>query len=174
VKKHAFTLIELLIVATIIMFLCVIGIPTITTDNEYFLQQELEKITIVIHSLQQTAIVSQIPQTIAIEPAANHYSFIKNAQKVAFSLHPALSFGFLPTYGPPADPVGPITHIATFPEEKGVFYIKILSNGKISPGAVYIVDKQQKSMGALTCGVSQVSYIRRYVYKTNQWQLLTN
>ena len=49
--------------------------------------------------------------------------------------------------------------------------LRILPNGNISPGAVYLSDHFKKVMGALTCSISQVSYIRAYLYESGRWQL---
>jgi len=172
-NARAFTLIELLIVATITVILCGIAIPYFVTPDEHFLQYELDKISVLLLYLQQRAIASHETQALHFLPSQNSYGYDRNQQHVTFALHADLQFGAHPNaLGPPGDPKNPITAPSTFPQHTdGSFYAKLFPNGKISAGTLYLKSKRSAIMGALTCTVSQVSYIRRYLYQAGQWHL---
>lgn len=171
--SSSFTLLELVVVLCLILFLVTYTIPSFDFYKGLVLRRELQKIEALCYYLQQRAIVTGITQKMLIDPVKNNYSFSKNGQKIDFQLTNPLTFGFINgVMGPPAQPTASIGQVATFSFENGLFVINFVSNGRISSGSLYFVDKQKKVMGALTCAVSQVSYIRVYLFSTGQWELL--
>ena len=165
-----FTLIELLVVVSIILILATIGAPLLlkraaTAD----ITAALSELELLCLCAQHTACASNQQQTITIDVANNRCTL----NTWCVELPKTCSFGFTPhALGPPSEPTKPITQAVTFPAETGQYTILFQPTGVISPGTAYIIDKQESQLGALTCGVSQVSYIRRYVYKNRTWQLL--
>ena len=171
--KKGYTLIELMLVCTIVLFLCTIGIPHFFNKSSHDLTYELNKIEIILKFLQQRALATNQTQTIVIDPTIQTFTWIINNQKITHTLTPTLKFGFLPqSYGPPSDPTALITDSITFKQINNFYYIELFPNGKISSGSIYLIDKNRIIMGALTSGISQVSYIRRYVYKSKAQQWL--
>lgn len=174
-RSVSFTILEILLVLSIVLIISSMGIPYLINRNQYDLKNELERLEVIFYYLQQRAIATNTPQELLFDPIAQSYSFKKNAQPITYTLSSRLCFGFIPTVlGPPGDPKNPISQAITFPlRDQNLHCVKLLPNGKIYPGAIYISDKQKNELGALTCGVSQVSYIRKYLYKSNRWIPLT-
>jgi prepilin-type N-terminal cleavage/methylation domain-containing protein len=171
--RAAFTLIELLIVTTIIVILCGIAVPHFFVPEDYVVQQELDRISTLLVYLQQRAMARHEVQELCFLPHQNCYAYDKNQKRVTFQLATDLCYGALPdVLGPPGDPTSPITKPSSFPQrDDGTFFVRLFPNGKISAGAIYVRHKRNTIMGALTCTVSQVSYIRRYLYQAGQWRL---
>jgi hypothetical protein len=86
----------------------------------------------------------------------------------------AVRFGFIPgVSGPPSSPGKPITNPITFKDfGQGKYKVILFVDGKIQPGTVYFVDKNRNFMMALTCPISQVSFIRKYNYDKGKWVCL--
>ena len=173
---RGFTLIELLVVLAITLFLSTLITPFIRKNNSYRIEQEIEKIILLCDYLSQRAIAANDTQELIIDTSKQRYFFIKNNKHIVNALPPEIVFSFIPgTYGRPGDPKNPITQTITFPhkqDQNGLFVMQFFSNGKMSAGTAYISDKEKKYMGALTCTSPQVSYIRKYMYKANNWILL--
>jgi hypothetical protein len=162
----------MLIVVSMVMVICSMGIPILLDQDRLMLEHELEKIEVIMHTLQQRAMLTQQPQVLLLNQA--HNSFAYDGKK-PYTLDRHLMFGVNPSvYGPPGNPTGPITQVITFPVMGDGYGIKIFPNGNISAGTLYMCNKKRTMMGALTCTVSQVSYIRRYVYRSGHWFLLAS
>ena len=172
---RGFTLIELLVVLAITLFLSMLIAPVMFKSSTYRLEQEIEKIIMQCDYLSQRAIATNETIDLFLDLAQNCYFFVKNNKPVINTLPPTITFSFTPgAYGPPGDPTSPISQAITFPRQNALFVIKFFSNGKMSSGTAYLMDKENKNMGALTCTSPQVSYIRRYVYKINHWIMLNS
>lgn len=169
---YAFTILEMVLVLTIVTILCTISFPMFLDYDRQMVVQELEKLDITLRYLQQRAMVTQRVQSLTLTLTANSYRY--NATH--YVMPQCICCGYLPSvYGPPGDPTAPITSVATFPSvAPGVYGIKIFPNGKISAGALYMSTINKRRMGALTCTVSQVSYLRKYLYESSQWALLAS
>jgi type II secretory pathway pseudopilin PulG len=175
----SFTLIELLLVVALMLFLSVLAIPALFDLDSYVLNNELEKLAVVLGYQQQRALVTNQIQTLTLDGVAQTYTyFVNNNKLVVYKISDRLRFGFIKTaLGPPGDPKVPIDQAITFtphPTKTNNFIIVLFPNGNISAGSLYIVDKNERIMGALTCSVSRVSYIRRYLYQSNQWVLVAS
>ncbi len=175
--RRAFTLLELMLTISLVVMLCTLALPSFFTSNQSLLLQELEKLEVTIRYLQQRALATQQTHELVFDTAANTYSYTINGKTVSHPLHKNLTFGALPgAHGPPGNPTTPITQALTLPTSKtsnNCFSCKIYSDWKLSPGAIYIMDRQKTTGGALTCAVSEVSYIRRYQYTSHQWILVS-
>lgn len=65
-------------------------------------------------------------------------------------------------YGPPAAAHTLVTHPITFKHS----LVRSTAQGLLSPGTIYMIDKGYRYQYALSCSVTQVSYIRCYWYDT--------
>jgi prepilin-type N-terminal cleavage/methylation domain-containing protein len=172
---RGFTLFELLIVMMMILILCSMTIPLVVKNSSQALQQELEKLEITLLYLQQKAMGSDQEQQLLFDVLTHSYSYMSHQKWVRYTLPPEIQIGFIPAaLGPPSHPTIPITSPTTFPLVKNsTFCVKSFQTGNFSPGSIYFIDKNKKTMGALTCAISQVSYIRRYSYMNGQWKPIT-
>ena len=185
IKKSSFSLIELLLTLAIVVIVFTITIPRLSFFNRFILDNEVDKLFTVFSYLQQKAIATNQPQEVFFDLKENSYSYNLKDNNQSTICHPELvsgstpscklpeviKFGFLSgTKGPPSSPSSPISSAVTFKNVgdnlyKALFY----ADGKIQPGTVYLVDKDQKFMMALTCPISQVSCIRKYRYDSGKW-----
>ena len=91
--------------------------------------------------------------------------------KPLLKLPEVIKFGFLlGAKGPPSSPSTPINSGITFKKvEDNVYKALFYADGKIQAGTVYLIDKDQQFMMALTCPISQVSCIRKYRCDSGKW-----
>ncbi len=173
-KRHAFSVIELLMVVSIVFILAAIGIPLLfNRASDTALINCLNEFELLCLCAQHSAYASNEQQCITINTLSKECCLTTKKQSWRIQLPTTCHFGVIgKVYGPPAEPKELITQPVTFPGEKTTYRIFFRPTGVISPGTAYIIDKDAGCMGALTCGVSQVSYIRKYVYKNHYWQLL--
>lgn len=170
--KRSFTLLELLMVIAIISIISMMAVPLLVQRPTAILAYELEKLTTILAYLQQRALATNQEQVLVIDAVRNEYRVVSPSKTVTYSLAKDLEWGFISgAYGPPSNPITPLTQVSTFPGSNNLFNIKIIPNGNISPGAVYLTDHLRRVMGALTCSISQVSYIRAYLYNSGRWHL---
>ncbi len=159
------TLVELLVVVAVLALLASIAIPGVFFLQQHMLNSELHKLQIICHLLQKQAISKGQKQYLNFNSADQSYFYNHHFDKLNNAIH----FNFLKgVSGPPANPKKPINQAITFPKQKITFY----PNGMISPGTVYLTDQKNKNMSALTIPVSQVSFVRKYKFKTNNWVYL--
>ena len=173
-KRHAFSVIELLMVVSIICILAAIGIPSLfNRASDGPLINSLNELELLCLCAQHSAYASNEQQCITINTMTKECCLTTKTQTWRFQLPATCHFGVIGRVcGPPAEPKEIITQAVTFPGEKTTYRIFFRPTGVISAGTAYIIDKDAGCMGALTCGVSQVSYIRKYMYKNHYWQLL--
>lgn len=86
-------------------------------------------------------------------------------------LTPNITFGFIDkAKGPPSNPIKNIDKSISFDSINNDEYkVTFCANGKIKPGTIYLIDKNKNYMVALTCPISQVSYIRKYSFNNGAW-----
>ena len=170
--RSAFTLLEMLVVIAIVIILCTITIHSFGDDDTTLMLQELEKIEVILRYLQQRAMATQHVQSLVITTTDHAYRY----GSVRQTLPPRICFGYIATaYGPPGAPTAPLSQVATFPAvNPTTFILKIFPNGKMSSGTLYMRNYRGTRLGALTCTVSQVSYLRKYKYDSGQWTLLAS
>lgn len=170
----SFTLIELLVVLAAVAVLCSLAIPRFFSLQERSLNHDIDKLFLVCSYLQQKAISCHEPQVLSFNYAARSYSYPGlhgKAVRVFFSS--GVYYGFMPgTLGAPGDPKKIIKKFSTFKLPMSKHGIIFFHNGSATSGTVYLVDATKKLMGALTCSLSEVSYIRKYRYKYGKWVAL--
>jgi hypothetical protein len=168
-----------LIVATVS-----VAIPRFDFFNNYLLSYELDKLFVTFCYLQQKSIAGNKKCFVVFDQVKNSYSCYSQTPNFTYEICSAklcdkIGFGFIDgVMGPPGNPTKKI--------EKFISLENVINNtdrntydsfsfwpdGRITHGSIYLVDKANKSMGALTCSVSQVSYIRRYKYENLKWKSL--
>ena len=168
--SRAFTLIELVLVLAIVVIISVIGLPHLWDRDRSLLNHELEHLEVIFTFLQQQALATNKPQVLVIQPPCT-YTFMRNGRMVIYQLASGIEFGtLLGAYGPPANPTrADYPGRPPFPPSTQTgtpgFEVRFLPNSQVLPGSIYLKAHNLSIMGALTCAVSQVSYIRRYLYK---------
>jgi len=166
--KRGFSLIEIII--TLALFCLTIGLllANISFLNSYLLRSQVDKLYNSFIYLQRSAIATGQNKTLYFNPENNGYEFTDQLGKKTFSLPKQITFGYLPeTKGPPSCPKKLLKSPITFKGNKVIFH----KDGIIDSGTIYLVDKDKKYMYALSCSVSQASYVRKYVY-TDKWVLI--
>ena len=181
--RKSFSLVELLIFLSLILVMVTVVVPRLDFFNNYFLSHELDKLFVTFSYLQQKAIAGNKKYSITFDLVNNSYSYqsgcsVTVPELVTTKLSDKVSFGFIEgVMGPPSSPTKKIEKFINLEkninnsDRKFSEEVSFWPNGRISHGSIYLVDKSHKSMGALTCSVSQVSYIRRYKYENSVWKL---
>jgi prepilin-type N-terminal cleavage/methylation domain-containing protein len=155
--RAGFSLLELVVVISLIVILCSIAIGGINLFDRLIVRSELDLLYLRCKQLQQEALLTRTIKELIFDRAGNGYSFGSRHH----TFNKAVCFlGATRLQGPPSEPTHRITSAVTFVHDRIVFY----PDGIISSGAVYLCDARQKVVYALSNAVSQVSYLRRYVY----------
>lgn len=129
------------------------------------MQNEVDHLCSTFYFLRNKAIASNKCQELHIFPEKNLYTYLNKRKIITHRLPPQIKFGYIPkTKGPPANPKKIITKAITFKKADTYHRVCFFPTGIIYSGTIYITDKQEKHMNALTCAVSQVSFIRTYKY----------
>lgn len=174
VRSFAFSLLELLVVLSLLIILFTFTIPKQRYFTCVLLQNEIDQLYTTFSFLRNKAIASNTKQELHIFSEKNFYTYYTKNKITTHKLCPLVSFGYIPnSKGTPASPKKIITRAITFKKIKRYqerYHRVIFSeNGKISTGTIYLTDKKQKLMKALTCSPAQVSFIRTYDYKNKKW-----
>lgn len=169
--KSGFTLFEILIVISTIIFLISISINFFKLNNETLVLIELEKLYSCLLYLQNKAKIELKNQYLILNIKDNSYKYNNYPDKIQLSKH--VIFGFLEnSKGPPSNAKYLINKASTFKNNTIIFY----KDGTISSGVIYIKDKNNQFMYALSSGISSITYLRRYKYiqnsNQNNWHLL--
>lgn len=110
---------------------------------------------------QQKAVTQKKDLSIVCNPQTNEI-FLDDR---IYTLNKSIQFGVLPnTKGPPANPKAIISKPITFTNNT----INCFKNGTISAGTIYMVDRKNQCMYALSNAVGSYPYLRLYRYAT-QW-----
>ena len=163
-SKPGFSLLEL----TIVIALCAV-LATLVAGSGNFLQRmmvraEVEKIYTISRYLQQKAMATNTIITLAFDPSNNSYTYGNTHEK----LPAQVKFGALDgALGPPSAPTKTIGSPVTFTSSTIEFH----PTGSIKSGTVYLVDRGESYMCALSYPVSHVSFIRTYEH-AGTWKLL--
>ncbi len=168
--KSGFTLFEILIVIGIISFILYISIGFFKLNNDTLIMQELEKLYSCMLYLQSKAQIEQKNQYLNLNLSDNSYTYNNYPNNIKI-LDP-ISFGFIEnSKGPPSNPKVNINRAITFKDNKITFY----KDKTISSGIIYMIDKNKNFMYALSTGIANITYIRKYKYikdSPKSWNLI--
>jgi len=170
-KSKAYSLIELIVVMAILAIVVSFSVSQITHIKRYFLFNDVEKLFITFSYLQQKSIASNCQQDLVFDEAHNSFSYFGPSDKLcAQKLNKGVHFGFITgVKGPPSRPTDEIKKAITFTPSKEKITVCFFPDGKVTPGTVYLVDENKTVMGALTCPISGVSYMRKYRFDNKKW-----
>jgi len=156
-NKPAFTLIELMVIISLLALIFGLTITRMSFFDHFLMRIEVEKLMSACLFMQQLAIATNEEKYLTFDMQKNEYQFAKHHEKVSSRIY----FGFIKDIkGPPGSPHNVITKAITFPEQRICFY----PTGIISSGTVYLTDENRRLLYALSNAVSQVSYLRMYCY----------
>ena len=162
--KRGFSLIELLIVISIMALLACISIVGLRAGSQAHVRLELDTLHTACLYCQRCAQSTGQQHILTIDLADNSYTYNGFAHKLAQSV----VFGCIPAVaGPPANPTHAIENAITFANHQIIFY----PDGIVQSGSVYLTDTHKKVMYALTSGVGEVSFLRKYSYN-GAWKML--
>ena len=169
----------------VIALICVI--TTLAMINSSFVDRftvrsEVEKFAGTCRYLQQLAMSTNTEQRLVFDVQHNSYSFssdrnpsplassgqaqnVENTQKLSSRVQ--FGVGKRAVSGPPSAPTKPITQAITYTNNAILFY----PDGIIQAGIVYFSDVASKFVYAVSTPVSQISFVRTYVYD-GTWQPL--
>ena len=165
-SKKAFTLLELMVVVCLCTLLAGLAMIQLSFLDFTIARSEIDKLITVCTYMQQLACSTNKEQFLVFDIPNNSYTFNGHTEK----LSKQLCFGYLPGIkGPPASPTHNITKTITFAQQRICFY----PSGILSSGTIYIKDKSNRSLFALSNAVSQVSFLRIYKYN-GTWILYDN
>jgi hypothetical protein len=135
------------------------------------LSNEIKKLESIILYLRQKAMAGSNPYQLQFFPAKNSYSYkTKYGKTNLITLNKNIAFGFIEkSKGPPSSPKKTISSSVTFKNKSSHETATLSTDGKITPGTIYLIDTKKKYMQALTLPIGQISYIRRYRYQNNNW-----
>ena len=166
IMLHAgFSLIELMVVLTIIGSLVLLSTSNTLFFNRSIVSAQLEQLYSMCHLARQTALSTNQAQSIHFDIASNTYYWGDRKEVLPRTIR----FGFIPgVQGPPSNPTTILHTPITFSGNKITFY----PDGIIQAGTLYLTDEHQTIMYALSNAVSQFSYIRMYRYD-GTWRILS-
>ncbi|HBS47581.1 TPA: hypothetical protein DEO28_04425 [Candidatus Dependentiae bacterium] len=174
-KSNGFSLLEILITVSLLLIIASFAVANFSFFDKFLLNAETSKLFSVLTYQQQKAIASGKQKQMQINIEKNCFIFDENGKNIVEKLNDKVIFGFIPdAKGPPSSPTKPITSAITFAKENENFVIKFAPDGKINCGTIYLTSKNKKFMAAISTPISQVSLLRKYVYKVGRWELIRN
>lgn len=173
-RRGSFTLVELMVAMVLVFTIVMVSLPRVSWYRYFLLRSEINNLHALFVCLQQRAIVSHTMYELFFDVDHNTYHYLApSGKKMVCALNKYVQFGWVAgVKGPPGDPEKAIDRSITFPLTQQGHCVQFFPDGKFSTGTIYIVDKEKTRVGALTCPISQVSYMRRYVYDGCTWKLL--
>lgn len=164
-KKSGTTLLELAVVLGLISIIVLLSSNYILVTKRLLIKAEVERLYSAFVTLQRNAMLEHKEQELVLDSQNSLYIF----RSRSISLGKFIKFGAPANIkGPPSNPQKLITKPITFENSKITFY----PDGQIDPGICYITDIDNSLTYAISVGVSDYPYIRKYVYKNNGWVIL--
>lgn len=163
-NRGGFSIIELMVTISLCALMVTLTLVNVSFLDRGTVRSEIDKLYSVCMYVQQCALTSSKELEIVFDTTENSYTFSGRTE----TLYPSVRFGFVSgTKGPPSSPQKKIKSGITFKKNKIIFY----PDGVISSGTVYMTDTGEKTLYALSNGISQLSHLRKYSY-TGNWKLL--
>jgi len=164
-SEGGFSLIELVITVALCALVVTLMVVNVSFLNRSVIRVEVNKLYTACMYVRQCALTTHQEQTLIFNKKNNSYSFDGRVEHLSSSV----TFGVIPgAKGPPSSPQKLLSSPITFKKDRIVFY----PDGVISSGTVYLTDYQRQSLYALSNGIAQISYLRKYLY-TGRWQLMS-
>lgn len=161
--QNGFSLIELMIVIALLSLIAMLSIGSYHTFNRFLISSELNQLRLLLLCMRYKAMALHSTISILFNRTQQSYTLDNHT----YYLQTA-SLNHIPgVMGPPAYPQQLITKSITFADDRITFY----ADGTMSAGTLYITDKQQSCMYALTIAVHDTANIRIYSYNKT-WHLL--
>jgi prepilin-type N-terminal cleavage/methylation domain-containing protein len=163
-NQKGFPLIELMIVIVLVALLSGLTLWNMRTFSGMVVRADIEKLYTTCIYLRQKAVSTHTEQLLEFDHANNTYRYDDTIEHLSTTT----IYGFVKgVMGPPSSLQAPISTYNTFDHNRIIFY----PDGIIQSGTLYITDKDKKALYALTSGVGQVSFLRKYRYD-GSWHLL--
>lgn len=163
-SKRGFSLIEIMVCIALSVIFASLIFANISFIHRYLLRAEVDKIFNVCRYLQRCAQISGEKKVLYFDIKNNIYMYDNKMCR----LPKRIKFGTIPgVKGPPSSPRKIINSPITFKGNKVVFH----PDGIIQSGTVYITDNKNRFLYAVSCSVSQVSYLRKYLYNQTWTQI---
>lgn len=152
-----FSLVSVMMSVTIVGILMSLAMVNLSFLDQLIARSEVQALQATCYYAQQVAQARHQPCDIRCDTRDNTYTCNGHRRALPHSI----MFGVKPgVYGPPSTSKNLITTPITFAHGT----IRSAESGVLTPGTVYIVDRNKRYQYALSCSVSQVSYIRCYRY----------
>lgn len=162
---QGFSLFELLMVIALLTTLVLLVGSSSTWLNQLMVRAEVDNLYTTCRYLQRYAMMTGKQQELIFDSPHNAFMYHDHT----YQLPKQVMFGvFGQVKGPTSTPTSSISHAITFVNNRIIFY----PDGIIQSGTVYIIDTAQQYLFAITSPVSSVSYLRKYQYVHNTWQLI--
>lgn len=162
--KSGYSLIELSVIIALIACCATLSIALIPAFTANAVRTELDILYQTCLYLKHHAIMTGSDQLLSIDVAANRYTYGDKT----YNLPSGVQFGTIPgTKGSPSNAQRTLEKACTFTKNKITFY----KDGAVDAGSIYLIDRSRKRIVALTIGVSEYAYIRRYRYNDG-WQMV--
>jgi len=164
INKHGFSLIESMIAIGLVTIIAGLALWNMHLFSGVVVRADIEKLYTVCVYLRQKAVSTQQEQVLEFDFKNNTYRYDSGLHY----LNSGVVYGFIEgVKGPPSAPQKHIAKCSTFDRDRITFY----PDGVIQSGTLYVTDSAGKTLYALTCGIGQISFLRKYRYD-NSWHIL--
>lgn len=164
-NKKAFSLIELLCALAIILTIATLSVSSFNFISSLIMRTELMHLKQVFHAARVRARATRKPTIITINTINHSVEF----DGTRHNLPSFLRWGVLPNAkGPPSSPHTLVVSATTFPNHT----VSCSPSGIIAAGTIYAKDTRNSVQYALTCGISNSSFIRIYRWDHGTWKAL--
>lgn len=164
-KNSGFTLLELIIVCALVACIALLATSNFGLIDRMAVHAQIDRLYGLCHYLQRRAIARNQSCTLSFDVHNHTYQY----DDVTVPLSSAVRFGTLPgAKGPPSSPTHALASPCTFARNEIIFH----PDGIISSGTVYLVDRNQRWLYALSSPISQISFLRAYRYAQG-WQQMS-
>jgi Tfp pilus assembly protein FimT len=171
-KKNALglSLLEVTISIALLMLIVTLSMPLFMLHNRLSARAEIESLYSLMLYLQRKAYLERRPQKLVFDSTTNSY----RAGDKKVKLSPGIVFGKSTSI--PQVPSKLDVHTTTKDKAASTFKnnsVFFYPDGAVTAGTVYLTDSKRSCAYAITCGVAQISFIRKYCYTQRKWRHIT-
>lgn len=157
-RNKGFTVIEVIISITILTLIFTLIAANVKFLNRFILRSEVDKLFSVFNYLKQRAFSTGKEQKLRFDIKNGCYEYDSH---VCILPKRYAEFGYhVQASGTPSKPNLKISKAVTFDGDTVVFY----PDSVVDSGTVYMTDGERNFLYAISSGVGNVGYIRKYVY----------